>query len=138
MINGLIFYANIVWTYRSILFSVNNGNALLDFLKTFIAWINLDFEIETCFFYGLTALWKTWLQYVLSFYIWTIAGAMIVTAKYSNRTTKMYGNRAVQVLATLFLLLYMKLLRVAVTSLSFSTLIQKSTLAVWAVDRSLT
>ena len=141
MVNGLIFYANILWTYQTIFFPLNDRNAFLDFLKVFIAWINLDFGIETCFINGLTSFWKTWLQYVFPFYIWTIAGVMIATAKYSNRTTKMYGNRAVPVLATLFLLSYMKLLRIAVTSLSFSILIsypEGSTLAVWAVDGNLT
>ena len=56
MINGLIFYANVVWTYQSILFpQEQDTNVMLTFLKIFIAWINLDFGIETCFVNGLTA-----------------------------------------------------------------------------------
>ena len=119
-INGLIFYANMVWTYKDIFFmQVGGKNAVMIFLKTFIAWLNLDFGIETCFVKGLTAFWKTWLQYIFPFYIWIIAGLIIVATRYSTRLTNLLGNRAVPLLATLFLLSYMKLLRVVVSSLEF-------------------
>ena len=53
MINGLVFYANIVWAYQSIALpqecSNNRVNSGLSFLYIFLAWINLDFGIETCF-----------------------------------------------------------------------------------------
>ena len=59
LLNGLIFYANIVWTYESVLFpEYHNTNAALVFLRTFIAWLNLDLGIETCFVKGLTAYWN--------------------------------------------------------------------------------
>ena len=138
MINGLIFYANIVWTYQSIFFAQDQEE--LVFLKTFVAWINLDFGIETCFFDGLNAFTKTWLQFIFPFYIWTIAGLIIVAAKYSTRLTNLLGNRAVPVLDTLFLLSYMKLLRMGTSSLGVSTVIeypQGTTSLVWAVDGNL-
>ena len=145
-INGLIFYANIVWTYKDIFFTqVGGKNAVMIFLKTFIAWLNLDFEIETCFVKGLTAFWKTWLQYIFPFYIWIIAGLIIVATRYSTRLTNHLGNRAVPLLATLFLLSYMKLLRVVVSFLEFSILSRidyahdnynesPSRIVVWSVD----
>ena len=138
MINGLIFYANIVWTYQSIFFAQDQEE--LVFLKTFVAWINLDFGIETCFSSGLNAFTKIWLQFIFPFYIWTIAGLIIVAAKYSTRLTNLLGNRAVPVLDTLFLLSYMKLLRMATSSLGVSTVIeypQGTTSLVWAVDGNL-
>ena len=146
MINGLIFYANIVWTYQSIFFPPHQqGYVVMAFFKTFIAWVNLDFGIETCFISGLTAFWKTWLQFVFPFYIWVIAGLIIVASRYSTRLTNLLGNRAVPVLNTLFLLSYVKLLRVAVTALlKFSYLKytdQNSTVThsvVWSVDGNLT
>ena len=59
MINGLIFYANIVWAYQSITLirrcNDNQVNNCLSFLYVFPAWINLDFGIETCFIQGLNA-----------------------------------------------------------------------------------
>ena len=138
LLDGLIFYANIVWTYRSVLFHEgNNINTALIFLKTFIAWLNLDFGIETCFVQGLNAYWKTWLQFVFPFYIWAIAGLMVLSARHSKTLTKLYSNRVVPVLATLFLLSYTKLLRVVTSIYMFSDLLQYpdgSILKVWSVD----
>ena len=141
MINGLIFYANIVWTYQCIFFPEEQKlNTLLVFLKTFIAWVNLDFGIETCFVDGLTAFWKTWLQFVFPFYIMAIAGLIIVAAKYSTRLTNLLANKAVPVLNTLFLLSYMKLLRIVAAALEFSTITEYpegSTSVVWSKDGNL-
>ena len=138
LLDGLIFYANIVWTYQSVLFpEQSNFNGTTIFLKTFIAWLNLDFGIETCFVKGLTSVWKTWLQFVFPFYIWAIVGMMIFTARHSRILTKLYGNRAVPVLATLFLLSYMKLLRTITSIFMLSHILQypkKSTVSVWSVD----
>ena len=143
-INGLIFYANVVWTYKSILFP-NQIPSELVFFKTFIAWLNLDFGIETCFVNNLNAFWKSWLQFIFPFYLWSIAGLMVVLARYSTRLTTVFGNRAVPVLATLILLSYMKLLRTAAEVLHFSVLtvygsspnVTASTTLVWSVDGTL-
>ena len=142
MINGLIFYANIVWTYQSILFPKQVNNELVLF-KTFVAWLNLDFGIEICLFNGLNAFWKIWLQFLFPLYIWSIAGLMIFAARHSTRLTALFGNRAVPILATLILLSYTKLLRTAVTALDFSMLNvvseQNNTrvLLLWSVDGTL-
>ena len=142
MINGLIFYANIVWIYQHIFFSEEqNLNIPLVFLKTFIAWINLDFGIETCFVNGLTAFWKTWLQFVFPFYMWAIAGLIIMAARYSTKLTNFLANKAVPLLNTLFLLSHMKLLRIVATTLVFSTITkypEGSTTVVWSIDGNLT
>ena len=108
-------------------------------LRTFIAWLNLDFGIQTCLVKGLDAFWKTWLQYLFPFYIWSIAGVIIVGARYSAKLTKLIGNRAVSVLATLFLLSYTKLLQNIIASVAFTPLKVFSTnknytLTVWSLD----
>ena len=145
-INGLIFYANVVWIYQSIFISqARRVNGVLIFLKAFIAWINLDFGIETCFVRGLTAFWKTWLQFVFPFYIWTIALLIIMATKRSSKLTTLLGSRAVPVLNTLFLLSYAKLLRVVASAMEFSTLQEFSPLStrpdnrtiVWSADGNL-
>ena len=120
-INGVIFYANIVWVYESIIFP-SHVNGVLLFLETFIAWLNLDFGIETCFVMGLDAFWKTLLQYLFPLYIWSIVGVIILAARYSMRLTKFLGSRMVSVLSTLTLLSYMKLLRTVTVSLEYATL----------------
>ena len=144
MINGLTFYANIFWTYQNILLPQDASNYFFTLLRVFVAWLNLDFGIETCFFKGLNAFWKTWLQYLFPLYIWSISGLMIVGAKYSSKLTTLFGNRAVSVLATLFLLSYIKLLKVIIDSLGFTpikifnTTNYSHTLTVWSLDGSYT
>ena len=141
-INGLIFYANIVWMYQHIFFPQEQSmNGLLVFLRVFIAWINLDFGIETCFVSGLNAFWKTWLQFIFPFYIWGIAGLIIVASRYSTRLTNLLGNRAVPMLDTLFLLSYMKLLRTLSAALDFFIITKYpdgTKFMVWSEDGNLT
>ena len=118
-VNGLIFYANIVRANQAIFFPHSITNS---FLSWFIAWINLDLGIETCFYSGFDSYAKTWLQFVFRMYIWLVVILIIVSSYYSILASKLAGRNAVQVLATLFLLSYAKLLRVTITALSSTTL----------------
>ena len=130
-LNGLVFYFNIVHSVWPAFVSQSHNNPL----AILLAWMNLDFGIETCFFDGLSVYWKTWLQFLFPLYIWGICGLMIITAKYSIRMSRMMGNNPVSVLATLFLLSYTKLLRTSIMILAYSVIIyphgQK---AVWSLD----
>ena len=107
----------------------------------FIAWLNLDFGVETCLIVGLTAFWKTWLQFLFPLYIWLIAGVIIIVCRYSSRLTNLIGDRAVPLLATLFLLSYTKLIRTATAIFEFEVLThypnQTSKSIVWYLDGSL-
>ena len=133
-LNGLIFYANTVKANEYLLFT----EKLASPLAVFIAWLNLDLGIETCFFNGLTAYGKTWLQFVFPLYIWSIASLIIIAAKYSDRVAKVMGNNSVPVLATLFLLSYAKLFRTIITALSFTMLsTAHGSKAVWSADGNL-
>ena len=122
-LNGLIFYANIVWAYNEIFFPKDNDNNGFNFLKMFIAWLNLDFGIEVCFFNGLDAYWKTWLQFAFPVYIWIIAGVIILLgrSRYIGRLLRLPSN-IVHVLATLVLLSYSKLLRTVIIILVPATI----------------
>ena len=117
LINGLIFYANIIKPNEHIFLPQTNTNPL----TLFIAWLNLDLGIQTCFYDGLSAYGKAWLQFVFPFYLWCIAGLIIVLARYSTRFARLTGNNSVPILATLFLLSYAKLLRSIITILSYTT-----------------
>ena len=78
----------------------------------------------------------TWLQFLFPLYIWTITVALIVSSHYSTRISRLIGNNAVPVLATLFLITYTKILRLIIDIISFTTITYpdgyKST--VWLVD----
>ena len=130
-LNGLIFYANVIKANEYIFFPQEQTNPL----TVFIAWLNLDLGVETCFFQGLTAYSKTWLQFVFPFYIWSIVGLIIILARYSNKVANVMGNNSVPVLATLFLLSYAKLFRTIITALSY-TIVYTShgPKAVWTAD----
>ena len=132
-VNGLIFYANIVRVSQAAFFP---SEITSSFLNVFIAWLNLDLGIEVCFYDGLDAYAKTWLQFAFPIYIWLIVIAIIVASHYSSTASRFFGNNAVQVLATLFLLSYTKILRVVITVFSFTVLIYPdgSERRVWLID----
>ena len=131
-INGLIFYANIIQAAQSTFLPAGDANPL----TVFIAWLNLDLGIETCFFHGLDGYWKTWLQFVFPFYIWAIILLIIYLSRRSKTVARIFGNNSVPVLATLILLSYTKLFRTVVSALTFTYLEfpDGSKTAVWSVD----
>ena len=151
VVNGLIFYANIIWIYQNIFFPQGKEmSGVMVFLKTFIAWVNLDFGIEVCFIKGLTAFWKLLLQFVFPFYIWCIVWFIIVTAKHSTRFTRLLpSKRTIPVLATVYLLSYMKLVSITNSALKFSFISEyahstnttrapkPSVVTVWSLDGNL-
>ena len=135
-INGLIFYANIIRANQAIFFPRDRVGILVSFFSTFIAWLNLDLGIEVCFFNGLDAYGRVWLQFLFPAYVWILVGVMIVTSRYSTRIAKLTGSNAVPVLATLFLLSYTKLLRTVIDSVSFTTITDAGgdAYTLWLID----
>ena len=118
--NGLIFYANIVRANHAIFFHHRTSNS---FLSIFIAWLNLDLGIEVCFYHKFDAYAKAWLQFMFTLYIYFIVAVIIIITKYSLKASKLLGRNCVQVLATLFLLSYSKLLRNIITVFSSAVLV---------------
>ena len=114
-LSGLVFYANIVGVNHTIFLPVESTDAL----SVFIAWLNLDFGIETCFYNGMNAYSKTWLQFVFPVYIWVLVGLMILISHYSHRFANLLGSNPVSVLATLILLSYAKILCTLIMAVSF-------------------
>ena len=131
-INGLIFYANIVRANHAVFFPPGDTS----FFTVFIAWLNLDLGIETCFWDGLDGYGKTWLQFLFPVYIWVIVIVIIALSRRYVIAGRLFGRHAVPVLATLFLLSYAKLLRTIITVFSFTTLSlpDGSTRVVWLYD----
>lgn len=120
-LNGLIFYANIVRINHPIFFPPDT-NTFTNFLSVFIAWINLDLGIESCFYDGMDFYSKTGLQFVFPVYLWTIVVLLIFLSKRYSIVVRLIGTHAPQVLATLFLLSYAKLERAIITVLSSTSL----------------
>ena len=116
-INGLLFFANIVQENHATFLP---PQAASTFLSVFIAWLNLDFGITSCFYDGLDSYAFTWLQFAFPIFISFLAFSIIVASRYVNFMNKLCGRNIVPVLATLFLLSYTKLQRLITTSLSFT------------------
>ena len=135
-INGLIFYANIIQANRSIFFPVGTTNIFTNILMIFIAWLNLDLGIETCFYDGMTTYAYTWLQFVFPFYVWFLIGLIIVASHYSRKLTKILGENPVATLATLLLLSYSKILGTIVAAVASTELEYPYTQSriVWLLD----
>ena len=132
-ISGLMFYANIVTVNQSIFFPSGETNIL----TVFIAWLNLDLGIETCFFDGMDAYFMMWLQFVFPIYIWLLVGLIIILCNVSTTAARILGStNPIAVLATLFLLSYTKLLRTTIAAFSFTMLQYRydETKVVWLYD----
>ena len=135
MINSLILYANFVQVNRKLFFPANKINIL----TVFIAWMNLDFGFEICFFAGMDAYAETWLQYAFPIYVWVLIGLIILSCRYSITISKLVGSNPIAVLATLLLMSYTKILKIVIEVFSFIDLDypngQKVT--VWLKDANL-
>ena len=99
-LSGLIFYANIVAANNITYCSLSKPN----FFSVFIAWLNLELGLDTCFYNGLDTYSKVWLQFLFPIYLICILIIMIIMSKYSSRFAKLIGKRnPIATLATIIL-----------------------------------
>ena len=137
VINGIIFYANIVAANSGTVFPSTEPS----FPTVFVAWLNLDVGFDVCFFHGLDTYTKTWLQLAFPVYI-TLIIVLIKISDYSQRFTNLLGpgkRDTIATLSTLTLLSYTKLLSTTIAILSFSVFLYPngSKLVVWLPDGNL-
>ena len=135
LINGILFYANIVTAIRGVVFPSTKPS----FPTVLVAWLNLDIGFDICFFDGLDTYAKTWLQLAFPAYIISLLALIIKISEYSPRFTRLLGpgkRDTIATLATLTLLSYAKLLStiIAVLSLAFIDYPDGSQHVVWLPD----
>ena len=134
-LNGIIFYANIVAANTSTFFPSSS------FLTVFIAWINLELGIDTCFFEGMDAYWKVCVELAFPTFILILVILIIITSERYVVVARLVGKKnPVATLDTLILLSYMKFLRVIIASYSFAILnyLDGSHRIVWLPDATIT
>lgn len=131
ILNGLLFYANIIKLNETQLFP----NGRLPVITQFISWLNLDFGIESCFFDGLNGYWKTWLQFVFPLYVWLVMISIILYSNKSIKFSQYLPTNIIPVLATLILISFTKLLR-TITDVFMATTLEcgHHTEVVWSID----
>ena len=125
-INGIILYAFVIRLYDHIFFPPSDGayGKVLDFLSVFIAWLNLDFGIEACFYNGMTSQAKMWLQFSFLFYMIVLVATIILASRYSSSISRICRYNMVPVISTLLVLFYAKLLRIVATIFTYTNLLQ--------------
>jgi len=135
-LHGLIFYANIVEANHHIFFP--QSSISINPASTFVAWLNFDLGIQTCFYDRMDGYARSWLEFLFPVYIWGIVGFLVYISDRSTRVTKFLGSSPVPVLATLLLLSYAKVLRTIIAMLSLTTLYYPyNTQIVWVHDANI-
>ena len=115
-LNGIIFYANVMAADFNTFFPFTSPNTI----TVFIAWLNLEFGFVTCFFKGMDAYWKTWIELAFPMFVFILIATIIVVSKLSRKFSWLIGKKnPVATLATLVLISYGKFLRTIITTLSF-------------------
>ena len=138
-LSGLVFYANIVECNSSFTIPRSDHYSFpTPIFRVFIAWVNLDLGIVTCFFDGMDDYMEAWLQFAFPLYIWSIAIAIILLSSKFQVVARIAGRNAVKVLATLVLLSYTTFTHAVVSAFSFSRVHtlgrENSTETVWLLD----
>ena len=138
-INAFILYVNIISINSTVFFP--HQHTLVSPTYIFISLANLDLGIQTCFYNGMDDYAKMWLQLTFPFYLIFLATLLIITSRYSTTIQRLTANRALPVLATLFLLSYTKILRTVSSVLFFYSSIthlpSQHTTQVWSVDANI-
>ena len=134
-INTFIFYVNIITINYSLFFpECNSVECLL------LSLSNLDLGFKMCFYNGMDGYSKALLQLVFPFYLIVIAFVLIIGSRHSAKIQRITSQKALHVLATLFLLSYTKfLLTVCQVLFVYSEIIHlpsKQITLVWSLDVS--
>ena len=113
-LNGFIFSANIL----KAIFPYPRKNDLTYPIS--ILNLDLEFGINICFYPGLTAYVKTWLQLFFPVYLHLLVFLVIIGSNYSSRFANFIGKRnPVETLATLLFLSYSKLLQFIISVFAY-------------------
>ena len=119
-INGVIFYAAFLHLNKNLLFlNYSNGNLFV----IFISWLNLDFGFNVCFYNGLTSYMKVWLQFIFPLSLYVTEIIVNISSYRSSKLARITGARnRMKIMATLFLLGYIKILRAVMSVLPYANL----------------
>ena len=119
-INGLIFYSNVIQVLSAQVFpsSVDHKPVLFQF----ISWLNLNLGIRTCFYNGMDTYSKIWLQWCFPLYLLLLILLIVFGARQSTFIMRLLGRNSTNVLATLLLLSFSKIILNIVSVFVFTPL----------------
>ena len=123
-INGLLLYANIVQANYIVFFPPHPDvplPKLKHFLTVLLSWPNLDLGIETCFYDGMNAVTKAWLQLGFPLYFSALGGFLYLVCQCTT-LRKRLSKLSASVFATTLLLSLAKILRTITTYFAYAVL----------------
>ena len=116
-INGIIFYVNILYNFIPSFIS----HSRITFSSVFVSLLNLELGFDSCFFEGMDAFSKTWIELLFPTYVVFLVIMIILVSEWSKNFSHLIGKRnPVATLATLILFSYAKLLNIIIKALSFA------------------
>ncbi|XP_064406138.1 uncharacterized protein LOC135351136 [Halichondria panicea] len=107
-VHGLLFYANCMHANSQSFFTSSDKTYGLG---VFISWLNLDFGFNLCFYNGMTAYQKIWLEFGFLIYLLLLGVMIVCLSRRFVWFTRLAGRNVVPVLATIILFAYPKLVR---------------------------
>ena len=116
-LNSIFFYTNIISIYVPILSSTSRNASVF----VLVAWLNLDYGIEQCFYDGMTALTHVALRLVFPVYLILLMAIIIFLSKKSLTLSHFFSNAqfsAAKLFATILLMSYATLLEVCLELVS--------------------
>ena len=88
-LSGIIFYANIINASSSTFLPFASPNVI----TVAIAWLNLEFGIDMCFFTGMDAYWKAWIELIFPAYLIFLVVLVIYMCKYFNKFARLIAGK---------------------------------------------
>ena len=116
--NPVMFYANVIHVNGTLFFEKRHSNPL----TVFVSWFNLDFGFETCFYNGMDASAKAWLQFLFPFYLWVMIAIIYFASQQSYKFVRIMGRNSHSIILTLLHLSFFKLYRATVAVLLYTDL----------------
>ena len=116
-LNSILFYSNVLSVYIPILNSTNRNASVF----VIVAWFNLDYGIEQCFYDGMSALTHVALRLVFPFYLILLMLLTIILSKKSATLSRFFSRAqfsAAKLFATVLLMSYATILEVCLELLS--------------------
>ena len=107
IINGVIFFANVIYINRNLLYIAD-----IEVLPGIFKMINLDTPTNACFYHGMTALGKYAISFIFPMYMWLLVLLVILLIKKFPSVSRVIQSPA-QLLATLVYVSYSRLLLIS-------------------------
>ena len=139
-INGMLFFTTCIHVNQDIFFHERYGN-FNTILRVAISWLNLDLGITICFYKGMSAYSKQWMEFTFLFYLLLIAIIIVFLSNRSMWFTRLTGHNIVPVLSTVLLFSYSKIIKNCVKvfdcTLNRYTSTKNKTRLIWAQDETI-